>query len=126
MLRIHIIRNIDQERARDDVITIRQNMSRDFVVNYSDKESSVRYMFTASRDNLVEYLWSVFDFLRIDEEPFDKVQIVSPVHPSILMNVKTLDARKVHVIMKAIRQMINNWPHSLTAAAAFAHVDEGI
>jgi hypothetical protein len=124
MLRIHIIRNIDQERARDDIITIRQNMSRDFVVNYSDNDSSVRYSFIASRDNLIEYLWSVFDFLRIDEEPFDKVQIVSPVHPSILMNVKTLDNRKVGTIMKAIRQLVNNWPRSLTGA--FSHMYEGI
>jgi len=124
MLRIHIIRNIDQERARDDIITIRQNMSRDFVVNYSDNDSSVRYSFIASRDNLIDYLWSVFDFLRIDEEPFDKVQIVSPVHPSILMNVKTLDNRKVGTIMKAIRQLVNNWPRSLTGA--FSHMYEGI
>jgi hypothetical protein len=124
MLRIHIIRNIDQERARDDIISIRQNMSRDFVVNYSDNDCSVRYSFIASRDNLIEYLWSVFDFLRIDEEPFDKVQIVSPVHPSILLNVKTLDNRKVGTIMKAIRQLVNNWPHSLTTA--FSHMNERI
>jgi len=123
MLRIHIIRNIDQERARDDVITIRQNMSRDFVVNYADHDCSVRYSFIASRDNLIQYLWSVFDFLRIDEEPFDKVQVVSPVHPSILMNVKTLDDRKLKVIMKTIRQLVNHWPHSLTP---FSHMHEGI
>lgn len=124
MLQIHIIRNIDQERARDDIISIRQNMSRDFVVDYSDNDSSVRYSFIASRDNLVEYLWSVFDFLRIDEEPFVKVQIVSPVHPSIILNVKTLDNRKVSTIMKTIRQLINNWPRSLTSA--FSHMNEGI
>jgi hypothetical protein len=124
MLQIHIIRNIDQERARDDIISIRQNMSRDFVVDYSDNDPSVRYSFIASRDNLVEYLWSVFDFLRIDEEPFVKVQIVSPVHPSIILNVKTLDNRKVSTIMKAIRQLINNWPRSLTSA--FSHMNEGI
>ena len=121
MLRIHIIRNIDQQRARDDIITIRQNMSRDFVVNYEDHDCSVRYSFIASRDNLIEYLWSVFDFLRIDEEPFDKVQVVSPVHPSILMNVKRLDDRKFKVIMKTIRQLVNNWPHSLTP---FSHMYE--
>ena len=124
MLRIHIIRNVDQDRARDDVITIRQNMSRDFVVNYSDNDSSVRYSFIASRENLIEYLWCVFDFLRIDEEPFDKVQIVSPVHPSIMLNVTTLDNRKVATMMKAVRQLVNNWPHSLTGA--FSHVHEGI
>ena len=125
MLRIHIIRKLEPvaDRERDDVITIRQNMSRDFVVNYSDHDSNVRYMFTASRDNLVDYLWSVFDFLCIDEEPFDKVQIVSPVHPSILLNVKTLDKRKLGTVMKTVRQMVNNWPRSL---AALSHMDEGI
>lgn len=126
MLRIHIIRKLEpvERRERDDIISIRQNMSRDFVVNYSDNDSSVRYSFIASRDNLIDYLWSVFDFLRIDEEPFNKVQIVSPVHPSTLLNVKSLDNRKVNVVMKVIRQLVNNWPHSLTAA--FPHMDEGI
>ena len=121
MLRIHIIRNVDQERAGDDIITIRQNMSRDFVENYADHDCSVRKSFIASRDNLVDYLWSVFDFLRIDEEPFDKVQILSPVHPSILLNVKTLNDRKLKTVMKTIRQLIHNWPRSLSP---FSHMHE--
>ena len=100
-------------------------MSRDFLVNYTDYDSSVRYMFVASRDNLMQYIWSVFDFLRIDEEPFDKVQIVSPVHPSILLNVKCLNEHKVRTVMKTIRQVIDNWPRSLTAST-FPHMDEGI
>uniref|UniRef100_A0A6C0HLB6 Uncharacterized protein n=1 Tax=viral metagenome TaxID=1070528 RepID=A0A6C0HLB6_9ZZZZ len=98
-------------------------MSRDFLVNYADHESNVRYMFTASRDNLIEYLWSVFDFLRIDEEPFDKVQILSPVHPSILLNVKSLNNRNVGTVMKTIRQLVNNWPTSL---GALPNMYEGI
>lgn len=125
MLRIHIIRKVDPTARRecDDIITIRQNMSRDFLVNYTDHDSSVRYMFIASRDNLIEYLWSVFEFLRIDEEPFDKVQILSPVHPSILLNVRNLNDRKVRTVMKTVRQLIYNWPKLLTP---FSHMDEGI
>ena len=120
MLRIHIIRKIPE---KDDIITIRQNMSRDFVVTYSDRECSVRYSFVASRDNLVDYFWSVFDFLRIDEEPFEKVQIVSPVHPSIMLSVKTLTRDKVNTFMRVLRQLFNNWPHSLTS---FSQMDECI
>lgn len=112
MLRIHIIRKIPE---KDDVITIRQNLSRDFVVTYSDRECSVRYSFIASRDNLMDYFWSVFDFLRIDEEPFEKVQIVSPVHPSIMLTVKTLTRDKVNTIVRTLRQLFNNWPQSLTS-----------
>ena len=121
MLRIHILRTNTSER--DDIITVRQNLSRDFVVSYCDKESRVRYSFTASRDNLVQYFWGVFDFLRIDEEPFDKVQIVSPVHPSIMLNVKELNNLKIATIMRAIRQLFQNWPQSLTA---FTDMYEGI
>jgi hypothetical protein len=120
MLRIHIIRKVPE---KDDVITIRQNLSRDFVVMYSDRECKVRYSFIASRDNLIEYFWSVFDFLRIDEEPFEKVQVVSPVHPSIMLEVKTLTRDKVQTVIRTLRQLFNNWPHSL---ASFSQMDECI
>jgi len=118
MLRIHIIRKIPE---KDDIISIRQNLSRDFVVTYSDRECSVRYSFIASRDNLMDYFWSVFDFLRIDEEPFEKVQIVSPVHPSIILCVKTLTRDKVNTIVRALRQLFNTWPNSL---APFSNMHE--
>ena len=120
MLRVHIIRKIGE---RDDIITVRQNLSRDFVVTYTDKQCSVRYSFIASRDNLVSYFWSVFDFLSIDEEPFEKVQIGSPVHPSIILCVKTLTRAKINTVMSTLRQLFSNWPHSLTP---FADVDECI
>ena len=122
MLRIHILRKIPE---KDDIISIRQNLSRDFVVTYSDRECSVRYSFIASRDNLVQYFWSVFDFLRIDEEPFEKVQIVSPVHPSIILAVKTLTQDKVRVMVGVMRQLFTNWPRSLTCSA-FSEMDESI
>ena len=123
MLRVHIIRKSPE---RDDIITIRQNLSRDFVVTYSDRECSVRYSFVASRDNLVDYFWSVFDFLRIDEEPFERVQIVSPVHPSIILAVKTLTRDKVRIVVGVLRQLFNNWPRSLTSPSAFSEMDESI
>ena len=123
MLRIHILRNNCSER--DDIITVRQNLSGDFIVAYCDKESSVRYSFTASRYNLIQYFWSIFDFLRIDEEPFDRIQIVSPVHPSIILNVKELTNAKVGTAMRVIRQVVFNWPRSF-AVTAFSNVHEGI
>lgn len=115
MLRIHILRN---DLGPDDIITVRKNMSGDFVVTYADHETNIRYMFHASRENLLEYLWGIFNFLRIDEEPFEKVQIVSPVHPSIMLKVKNLTDRKVGNIMWSLRNVIYNWPQSLAASFA--------
>jgi hypothetical protein len=120
MLRIHIIRKSGE---KDDIITVRQNLSRDFLVVYSDRQSSVRYSFIASRDNLTDYFWSVFDFLRMDEEPFEKVQIASPVHPAIILNVDTLTRDKVHAAIRVLRQLFQNWPRSLPA---FSDMDESV
>jgi hypothetical protein len=121
MLRVHILRS--NCRERDDIITVRRNLSGDFIVHYTDKETSVRYSFTASRDNLVQYFWSVFDFLRIDEEPFERVQILSPVHPSAMFFVKELNTAKVATIMRALKQLFHNWPRSLSP---LSDVYEGI
>jgi len=118
MLRIHIIR---KSVEKDDIITVRQNLSRDFVVLYTDRQSSVRYSFIASRDNLKDYFWSVFDFLRIDEEPFEKVQIVSPIHPSIILTVETLTRDKINTVTRVLRQLFQNWPRSLPT---FSDMDE--
>lgn len=120
MLRVHIIRKTHE---KDDIITVRQNLSRDFVVTYTDKQCSVRYSFIASRDNLIDYFWSVFDFLHIDEEPYEKVQISSPVHPTVILGLNNLARNKVNTVMRTLRQLFNNWPHSLTP---FADMDECI
>jgi hypothetical protein len=112
MLQIHILRS---DRGPDDIISIHQNLNGDFVVVYSDHESSVRYTFRGSCENIVSYLWAVFDFLRIDEEPFEKVQIVSPVHPSIMMKVRHLTDTKVRTVVNTLRNLLYNWPRSLAS-----------
>lgn len=112
MLRIHILRNVG---GPDDIVSIHQNLNGDFVVLYCDHESSVRYTFRGSKENVITYLWAVFDFLRIDEEPFERVQIVSPVHPSIMLYVKQLTDAKVRTVMNTLRNLLHNWPRSLAS-----------
>lgn len=119
MLTIHIIRT--SQKKDDDIITIRENTSMDFFVTYTDRQSSVRYSFICSGERVLDYLWSVFDFLRIDEEPFEQVQIVSPVHPSIMLGIKTLTRDKVRTVIRTLRAVLQNWPHSFTP---FSHMHE--
>jgi hypothetical protein len=106
MITFHIIRSIGA--ANDDVITIHKPGDL-FSVTYSDRDSHFRYSFDASRDQVIEYLYSIFDMLRIDEEPFHSIQITLPAYPAINLKIASLTEKTVTTIMKPIKRSLLKW-----------------
>ena len=107
MITFHIIRSIGA--ANDDVITIHKPGDELFSVTYSDRDSHFRYSFDASRDQVIEYLYSILDMLRIDEEPFHSIQITLPAYPAINVKVRSLSEKTVTTIMKPIKRSLLKW-----------------
>lgn len=106
MITIHIIRSIGA--VNDDIITI-EKRSRFFSVTYTDRDSHYRYSFDASRDELIEYLYSIFEMLRIDEEPFDSIQVTLPAYPVINIKIKSLNDNTIQTIMKPLKRSLLRW-----------------
>ena len=104
MITFHIIRNI--RTSTDDVIHITNLDDTLFTVRYIDKEVNLRYWFEATRDDVIEYMYSIFDMLRIDEEPFDSVQMTLPAFPTIIVRIGSLNEKTVRTMMKPLKRCL--------------------
>ena len=118
MIVIHIIRKLVTSTT-DDVIEIYKNASEDnlFAVSYIDRDSRLRYSFDAYPDQILRYLYSVFGMLRIDEEPFESVQITLPAHPPINVKIASLSESRIETFMRPLKWCLRNWVRSSTAAS---------
>ena len=106
MITFHIIRSIDA--TNDDVITIQKRGSL-FSVSYMDRDAHYRYSFDATRDQVIEYLYSILDMLRIDEEPFHSIQVTPPAYPAINVKISSLNQKTIKTIMNPIKKSLLKW-----------------
>ena len=122
MISIHIIRDRLTTNT-DDVIEIFKSSSEDnlFSVSYIDRDSRLRYSFDAYPDQIARYLYSVFGMLRIDEEPFESVQITLPAHPPINVKIASLSASRIEAFMQPLKWCLRNWMRSTAASFAQRH-----
>lgn len=106
MITFHIIRSIGA--TNDDVITI-QKRGDLFLVTYMDRDSHYRYSFDATREQVIEYLYSILDLLRIDEEPFHSIQITLPAYPAINVKIGSLNENTIKTIVKPVKKSLLKW-----------------
>lgn len=106
MITFHIIRSIGA--SNDDVITIRK-LEDLFSVTYTDRESHYRYSFDATRDQVIDYLYSILDMLRIDEEPFHSIQVTLPAYPAINVKIGSLSENTIKTIVKPVKKCLLRW-----------------
>jgi len=110
MITIHIIRSINN--IADDVITIDKDGYL-FSVTYMDRDSKFRYSFDATRDQVIEYIYSVFELLRIDEEPFHSIQVTLPAYPVINVKINSLSEKTVKTFMRPLKKSLIRWLTSI-------------
>lgn len=120
MIVIHIIRKLVTSTT-DDVIEIYKSGDNLFAVSYIDRDSRLRYSFDAYSDQILRYLYSVFGMLRIDEEPFESVQITLPAHPPINVKIASLSETRIETFMRPLKWCLRNWVRSSTTSLAQRH-----
>jgi hypothetical protein len=106
MITLHIIRSLNN--ASDDVITINKDGYL-FSVSYMDRDSKFRYSFDASREQVIEYLYSIFEMLRIDEEPFHSIQVTLPAYPVINVKIASLNDKTIQTFMRPLKRSLLRW-----------------
>lgn len=120
MIVIHIIRKLVTSTT-DDVIEIYKSGDNLFAVSYIDRDSRLRYSFDAYSDQILRYLYSVFGMLRIDEEPFESVQITLPAHPPINVKIASLSENRIETFMRPLKWCLRNWVRSSTTSFTQRH-----
>jgi len=111
-IQINFIRDSNDSNT-DDVMRIRasevsQNLYR---VEYEDRTVTARNRLLATEGEVLDYVYSVFTLLPIDDDPFESVQITCPTFPSVLLRVKDLGRAQVQgAVTTIIKTTMRNWP----------------
>jgi len=103
---INLLRNLYiTSQHTDDTIIIQKQNELTCVVTYTDSHSAVRHRFAVATPELPEYLYNLFDLLRLDDDPFKAVQLNARGFPSIMMNMPLSRGARTTII-DVIRDVI--------------------
>jgi hypothetical protein len=103
---INLLRNLELNgQHTDDIIKIQKQNERTCVVTYYDAHSNVRHQFAVATPDLPEYLYNLFDLLRLDDDPFKAVQLNARGFPSIMMTMPLSRGARTTII-DVIRDVI--------------------
>ena len=84
-----------EDEDRDDIIVIRtMAISPElFHVSYQPGDTSTRVTYEASmsRGATMDYVTDVLKSMRYDVDPFDRVQVLTDIHPSVMYSVADLE-----------------------------------
>lgn len=83
----------DKGSAHDDVITIssHSNSREIFEVVFRTPELKMDRKFMASFSSVVQYVEDILTSMRCDTDPFENIQLLTPIHPNILYHVSDMD-----------------------------------
>lgn len=90
---------------KDDVLTVFQKNDTHFLtVKYRPGDGSRIRSFDMSERETMTYLSDIFKSLEYDTDPFDKIQLTTSIHPSVLYEVATLGDKDVRYRMEDMIQ----------------------
>lgn len=105
----------DRGPVHDDGITISAHGgSTDiFEVVYRSPELKMDRKFLASFSGVLSYIDDTLTSMRYDNDPFEKIQLLTVIHPSVLYHVSDMDDDEVrNLILNMVRDSLR---YSVTA-----------
>lgn len=101
----------------DDRIEIRSQDGVMFNVLYYEQSTergrNIRHSFTLQKCALINYVFSLLDFLQIDDEPYHGLEFLIPGYPAIVVLLNKLDEYKKECIMRAFRRCVYTFPSTM-------------
>jgi hypothetical protein len=92
----------------DDIIRIQKQNEHTCVVSYTVPNSGDRFRFAAHLRDVSHYLYSVFDLLAMDDDPFQSVQFDAPGFPSVIFQLP-LTKDNVRTIVSVVKDVIYSY-----------------
>jgi hypothetical protein len=105
---VRCIRNSDA--TKDDITIIRPRLGRDdYLMRYTDGlVPRSAWVTEKTRDEVMEHLHRMFEFLSIDKDPFSSIQVSIPNMPVIFIGHNALNADVIHSILRSVFDYLNN------------------
>jgi hypothetical protein len=90
--------------AHDDWITVKphEGSSDIFEVVYRSPDMSSDRMFLASFSDVLKYIDNTLTSMRHDVDPFENIQLLTVIHPSVLYHVSDMDDSSIRDLMMEI------------------------
>jgi hypothetical protein len=81
-----------QDETNDDVIHIYSTPSSElFRVTYRPADTGRQYSTHMTRGTTLGYTMDILKSMRYDVDPFDRIQVMTDLHPSVMYSVADMD-----------------------------------
>lgn len=112
-IQIRIIRD-NFNSLKDEIFTITRGAHNDWRINHkSNFSQSNSTMYVKSRSEIITYIYTLFDLLKMDDERYQFVQLDATCYPVVMiprsdLTVGTTDA--MYKIVRVVENSLDNWP----------------
>jgi len=114
-IQIRIIRD-NLNSLKDEIFTITQGAHNDWRINHKSAFSATNStMFLANRSDVLDYLHTIFDLLKLDDEPTQFIQLDAPCYPVVLVSRADLlvDSATFKNLMHSVENVLYSWPYDV-------------
>ena len=111
-IQIRIVRD-NSNSLKDEIFTISQGAHNDWRINHKSPFSqSNSTMYVKTRSDIITYIYTVFDLLKVDDEKYHYVQLEATCYPVVMIPrcdmLGSTDA--VFKIVRVVENSLDNWP----------------
>jgi hypothetical protein len=111
-IQIRIVRD-NSNSLKDEIFTISQGAHNDWRINHKSPFSqSNSTMYVKTRSDIITYIYTVFDLLKVDDEKYHYVQLDATCYPVVMIPrcdvIGSTDS--VFKIVRVVENSLDNWP----------------
>jgi hypothetical protein len=112
-IQIRIVRD-NSNSLKDEIFTISKGAHNDWRINHKSPFSqSNSTMYVKTRSDIIAYIYTVFDLLKVDDEKYHFIQLDATCYPVVMiprcdMMIGTTDS--VYKIVRVVENSLDNWP----------------
>lgn len=112
-IQIRIIRD-NANSLKDEIFTITQGAHNDWRINHKSSFSqSTSTLYLKNRSDVLTYLYTMFDLLKVDDEKYQFVQLDATCYPVIMVSrtdILGLGSDALFKIVRVVENSLDNWP----------------
>jgi hypothetical protein len=111
-IQIRIVRD-NSNSLKDEIFTISKGAHNDWRINHKSPFSqSNSTMYVKTRSDIITYIYTVFDLLKVDDEKYHFVQLDATCYPVVMIPrcdvIGSTDS--VFKIVRVVENSLDNWP----------------
>ena len=112
-IQIRIIRD-NANSLKDEIFTVAQGAHNDWRINHmSSFSQSSSFLYVKNRSDVLGYVHTVFDLLKVDDETYHFVQLDATCYPVIMVsraNILGIGSDTLNKLVRVVENSLDNWP----------------